>query len=949
MASSRRLLLSIEKKRAASAFNTSFATQLADSVFCSYRPQWSFAIIAAFICVLGDAEPAHAQSVTSTGELNHVPPGGTQYWTVGDDLVVGDTNPGTLLIDAGGTVNNNWGYVGNQAGGTGLVTVQGSDGSGNASTWTNNGQLLIGVDVGGNGRLEIANGGAVINTETAIVGAQTGSTGYVFVSGAGSIWTSTPGFSLQIGSDGDGTLEIVNGGVVRSGQGLLGYGSTGTGLATISGIGSTWIARDNIYVGFAGTGELNVLDGATVQTYGPGGPASAATIYLGFDNGGQGTVTVSSSTGNLSTLSASDDLIVGVSGAGTMTVEKGGLVTVDDNVHIGNAATSSGTLHLNGDATGRGVLETGSVIAGAGTVNLDLNGGVLRANRNEGNFLNGFAALTVGAEGAWFDTNAHDIGVSTAFTGTSTFNKLGAGTLALTGNSSTFTGNAEVQAGTLQVDGTLGGTMNVLTGARLTGIGQVGVTTNSGVIAPGHVGTLGTLTVAGNYIPAGGSIEIRTQLGDDSSPTDRLVITGSTAGTTPVKVTNFGGGGAQTTEGIKIIDIAGASTGTFTLIGNTTYQGAPAVVAGAYAYRLYQGGASTPADGDWYLRSALQNSSGPTAPPLYQPGVPTYEAYPQILLGLNGVPTLQQRVGNRFWRNTLGAAPQDGERRLQLGTEIAGPLTEGSGTWGRIEAMHQTTKPGYSTSGSDYKYDMAKMQFGLDGILSESESGKLVAGILGHYVNGRANTTWRYGAGNYGAGSISTDGYGVGGTLTWYGENGFYADGLAQATWYDSDLSARPGHSLKNENSAFGYALSAESGKRLTVNDNWTMTPQVQLIYSDVRFKSFDDVFGASVSPGKSNSLQGRLGLSLDYQASRTRVYGIANIYNEFLDGTSVNVGNAVFSSRNDRVWGGLGVGGTYNWNGDKYSVYGEVSLKTSLADTDSYGYGGTIGFRAKW
>lgn len=947
MASIRKVLLSTARLRDASVLPTSFALQFADYVFCSRSPRWSFPLIAVFIWAADGAEPAHAQSVTSTGELNYVPSGGTQHWTIGDDLVVGDTNPGTLLIDAGGTVNNNWGYVGNQASGT--VTVQGSDGSGNASTWTNNGLLIIGADVGGNGRLNITNGGAVVNTEAAIVGDQAGSTGYVFVSGAGSIWTSTPGFSLQIGSGGNGTLEIVNRGVVRSGQALIGYDSTGTGLVTVSGNESTWIARDNIYVGFAGIGELNVLNGATVQTYGPGGPASAATIYLGHDNGGQGTVTVSSSTGNVSTLSASDDLIVGVSGSGTMTVEKGGLVTVGDNVHIGNAATASGAIHLNGDATGRGGLETGSVIAGAGAVNLDLNGGVLRANRNEGNFLNGFAALTVGAEGAWFDTNAHTISISTDFTGTSTFNKLGAGTLVLTGNSSTFTGDAEVQAGTLQMDGTLGGTMNVLAGARLTGIGQVGVTTNSGVIAPGHVGSLGTLTVAGNYIPAGGSIEIRTQLGDDSSPTDRLVITGSTSGTTPVKVTNFGGGGAQTTEGIKIIDIAGASNGTFTLVGNTTYQGAPAVVAGAYAYRLYQGGASTPADGDWYLRSALQNTSTPTNTPLYQPGVPTYEAYPQILMGLNGLPTLQQRVGNRYWRGSAAAASQGDDRRLQSGNETAAILTEGSGAWGRIETMHQTIKPEYSTSGSDYKYDMSKMQFGLDGILSESESGKLILGLLGHYVNGRANTEWRYGTGNYGAGRISTDGYGIGGTLTWYGEDGFYADGVAQATWYDSDLSAKPGHSLKNSNSGFGYALSAESGKRLRVSDRWTMTPQFQLIYSDVSFKRFDDVFGASVSPGKSNSLQGRLGLSLAYQADRTHIYGIANIYNEFLDGTSVNVGNEVFINRTDQVWGGLGIGGTYNWGNDKYSVYGEVSLNTSLANADSYGYGGVVGFRAKW
>ena len=70
--------------------------------------------------------------------------------------------------------------------------------------------------------------------------------------------------------------------------------------------------------------------------------------------------------------------------------------------------------------------------------------------------------------------------------GASSFNKLGAGTLTLSGNSAAFTGNTAIRAGTLQVDGILGGPVNVLAGARLTGTGRVGATTNQGVIAPGR-------------------------------------------------------------------------------------------------------------------------------------------------------------------------------------------------------------------------------------------------------------------------------------------------------------------------------------------------------------------------------------------------------------------------------------------------------------------------------
>jgi hypothetical protein len=45
-----------------------------------------------------------------------------------------------------------------------------------------------------------------------------------------------------------------------------------------------------------------------------------------------------------------------------------------------------------------------------------------------------------------------------------------------------------------------------------------------------------------------------------------------------------------------------------------------------------------------------------------------------------------------------------------------------------------------------------------------------------------------------------------------------------------------------------------------------------------------------------------------------------------------------------------VGLGGTYNWNDDKYSVYAEVSANTSLQNFgDSHTVNGTVGLRVKW
>ena len=658
----------------------------------------------------------------------------------------------------------------------------------------------------------------------------------------------------------------------------------------------------------------------------PGGGNAAG--YVGYLNGSTGIVNISSSTGDISTWTIRDFLAVGVNGTGTVNIDKGGLIHVGSDVYVSRASTGDGTLNLLGDGSGRGVLETGSVIKGSGaTAVLNLNGGILRATRDETNFLNGFGALAVGAEGAWFDTNTHNINISTVFTGASSFNKLGLGTLTLTGNSASFTGNTDVQAGTLQVDGVLGGTASVSASGRLTGTGQVGTTTNRGMVAPGHTGSFGTLTIAGNYVPLGGGLEIKTQLGNDSSPTDRLVVTGTTAGVTPVTVINVGGLGAQTQQGIQVVQVNGASNGQFNLAnGNYVIGGQSALIAGAYGYVLQK----DQADGDWYLRSSLLAagiSSG--GGPLYQPGVPVYEAYANTLLALSSVPTLRQRVGTRRY----DAADRDQD-----------------GVWGRVEGKRNHLEPSTSASAMRQDIDSWQAQFGVDRLLSgEKDGARVVGGVTARY--GTADTRV---ASLYGDGSIDTKAYGVGTTLTWYGQQGAYVDTQLQATWFSSDLSSRLAGPLVNGQPARSYAASVETGMAFPFKGGFSVIPQAQLSYVSSSF-SFRDRFNAQVDSDKGESLQGRLGLAFEYrrdlpdaagQRRQFNLYGLINLKRELLNGTRVTVSGTPFDTRQGRTWAGVGGGGEYAW-GERYAIYGEVAADSDLHG--SYSASATAGFRMQF
>ncbi len=941
--------------------------------------------IVTLFSAFADMRSANAQSVTGT----NVSPGPIQtpHWVVGGTLEVGPWSNGALAITGGGTVTGiDSVYIGNGPTGQGTVVVSGQDSHGNASTLTNTQTIYIGDE--GSGELHVEDGGQV-NSGWANVGNRAGGSGKAVVTGVGasgtaSVWNITN--QLYVGDEGTGEVRVENGGVMRTDQGLIGsYGGTGT--VTVSGRNSnggasTWAASNNIYVGYTGNGTLTVSDGASVVSSLPGG--GAASVFIGYDGGSIGAVTVSSSTGDVSRLSASDQVAVGYYGAATMTIEKGGVVTGSRNTVVAYGSGSTGTLHLNGDAGGRGVLETGSVIKGAGSATLDLNGGILRALRNEENFLNGFTSLTVATGGAWFDTNSYDITVSTNFSGSSSFNKLGVGQLTLTGDSSGFTGASTVSGGTLAVNGVLGGDMLVDPNGRLVGTGRVGNVVNNGIVAPGYGGEIGTLTVQGNYVGNGGRLEIVTVLGDDDSQTSRLVVDGGTSGTTHVGVVNRGGLGAQTVQGIRIIEVGGASNGSFVLDGDYIFQGAPAVIAGAYSYRLYKGSVANPSDGNWYLRSDLTDPPSPPNPPptnppptnppptnppptnppptnppptnpppttppptnppptnpplptnppfsgpVYQPGVPIYEVYGANLQALNALPTLQQRVGNRIW------APGAG--------------TDGNGIWGRAEGTHGRFNPAVSTSGLYQSIDTWKMQTGVDGVLIDNDrSGRLVASVNATY--GEANSRIRSIFGN---GAVRTDGYGLGASLTWYGLRGFYVDGQAQASFYNSSLNSDVLGTLTRGNNGHGEAFSLEAGQRIPVGDRLGITPQVQVAYSNVRFDQFADAVGAIVGADRNGSLKTRWGAAFDYQSARegnrSRVYGIANLSYEWLGGSRALVSGISIDHANQRLWGEFGVGASVSWR-PNLTFYGEASADTSLDDFgNSYILKGNVGLRAQF
>lgn len=601
----------------------------------------------------------------------------------------------------------------------------------------------------------------------------------------------------------------------------------------------------------------------------------------------------------------------------------------DNVIRVGDGTTEGAQFVavIAAELTGRGRLDK----ADGGTLILTGDNSYAGGTRISGGALqigdggaSGSIRGDVANDGTLVFRRSDDVAFAGVVSGAGTLAQQGAGTLSLTGDSSAFAGASEVRAGTLAIDGKLGGMTSVHSGGRLIGAGQLGGLVNQagGVVAPGR-GGVGVLTLTGGYVGAGGVLEMDATLAGDGAPADLLVVGGAASGVTPIKINRLAAGtGALTADGILLVQVDGASAaGAFALADGDYRRGAENVlVAGAYGYVLRR----DTEGGDWRLRSNLEPSdlSGAAAP-LYQPGVPIYEAYPQALQLLNGLGAMRERTGARQWSGEAGV-----------------------GVWGRLDGGRTRLKPDESTTAANLKADRWKLQFGVEPLAAETGAGGVIIAGLTGYLGGAKTKV----GSPYGGGDIDTKGYGLGANLTWMAAGGGYLDAQLQASWFDSDLSSSQLGTRADGVSGEGLAAALEAGHGFAVG-GLRLTPQAQVSYAKVDFDSFTDGFGAVVANDTSESLIARAGLGVDYAlASGGGLYAVVDVSHEFLDGTAVDVSGAPVVSRLARTWAGLAAGGTYAWGGGRYTLYGEVSGDTSLSTFgDSYDFAGTAGFRVRF
>ncbi|EAA4218945.1 fibronectin-binding autotransporter adhesin ShdA [Salmonella enterica subsp. enterica serovar Mississippi] len=498
--------------------------------------------------------------------------------------------------------------------------------------------------------------------------------------------------------------------------------------------------------------------------------------------------------------------------------------------------------------------------------------------------------------------------------------KLGAGKLTLSG-ANTYSGDTNVQEGTLWLsgDGSIGEmgsqqAVNVASGATFGGSNGTtvnGKVTNEGTLVFGdseetgaiftlngdlvNMGTMtsgsssstpgNTLYVDGDYTGNGGSLYLNTVLGDDDSATDKLVITGDASGTTDLYINGIGDG-AQTTNGIEVVDVGGVSTSDAFELKNE-------VNASLYTYRLYW----NESDNDWYLASKAQSddddSGGDDSDVTPSDGGDDGGNVTPPDDGGDGGDVTPPNGGGDVapqYRADIGAymGNQWMARNLQMQTLYDREGSQYRNADGSVWARFKAGKAESEAVSGNIDMDSNYSQFQLGGDILAWGNGQqsITVGVMASYINADTDSTGNRGAdGSQFTSSANVDGYNLGVYATWFADaqthSGAYVDSWYQYGFYNNSVESGDAGSESYDSTA--NAVSLETGYRydiaLSNGNTVSLTPQAQVVWQNYSADSVKDNYGTRIDGQDGDSWTTRLGLRVDgklYKGSRTVIQPFA-------------------------------------------------------------------------
>ena len=757
---------------------------------------------------------------------------------------------------------------------------------------------------------------------------------------AGTITTSGENaYGLYIQSEGrDGTYNVNLRGNVNT-SGVEGHGiyvyvdgessgesRSGTaniivngGAISVTGQDSAGIRTQlDVYGAQAGTSNITINSGSVSGGWGTGSDASGVRVLYGNS---EITVASGASLGSLS------DLAIDTANIGR--VKEGGLSP--------NSANNRGTTNITNSGTITGTINTSN---GNTTIN------------NEASGIWNLRKWSSSAGGARDTVGDIDIVLGKPFEGS--------------GGNNTINNNGLIQL--TQFSGS-----NVAQNATFSGVSNFNNNATGTIsMVNGFAGD--KITINGNYnAQTGAKVNMDVTLNGDTSASDKLVINGTATGATKVYITNVGGTGGQTVNGISLIEVNApeddvrdqgqkitrqsqaatpqdaAAPATFTL-------GAP-VQVGNYEYFLNAKGTGYSLESTYSTTPAPAPtptpapSPTPSATPTPTPApVPAPAPAPKVLRP--GVVAYSLASQTNF---ELDYASQ-GTYNDRIGVNNNGAANQG---WARINATNVDLS---GAKAFDIKQKHSFVQAGKDLLKSSADGKNSTSGLAFSYGstdNTVSNRDRLAGGVDTTTGTLKSTQLTLAAYHTMQQADGSIIDLVGSFSSLDNKYSDVNGTGGKQSGTGFG--ISAEFSKPFEIMDgSFTIEPQVQLSYKTNSYKAFNDTV-ATIDAYSADSLRARVGVRLSQNDNKTpsggqsyavkpgNFYVTANILQDLITPEGVTIGGTTIQDDvNKKTWLELGVGGQAQLS-ESTTFYGNLSVQKSITGSSRSAASGNIGLKVSF
>lgn len=234
---------------------------------------------------------------------------------------------------------------------------------------------------------------------------------------------------------------------------------------------------------------------------------------------------------------------------------------------------------------------------------------------------------------------------------------------------------------------------------------------------------------------------------------------------------------------------------------------------------------------------------------------------------------------------------------------------DGQGIWVRMSR-------GEFEYDREYKNQYNFFQMGYDWAIDEWHYGAAIS-------HNDGQTTYTYGNGENRSTSLSLYG-------TWLGNKGHYADiVLKQGRLHnDFDIYTSAGHT-NGDYDSWGTSISGEYGKKIVFENNWYVTPQVQLSLMRINGEDYTTNNGINIHQDTLHSAVGRIGFELGKKIDdKGNIYAKASLLHDFAGNAETYLSyNGIENSYSQDIsdtWCEAGIGFNYKTSDNSY-IYADV------------------------